>query len=136
MCKKLLLMCRQNLQNLNLRHSQKKSWLAKTLFFKLPTFHPYSTVEPSITEIKFLLYHAAFCRMKNRRLSFRPNKARRALTFFFTFLHLEQKVLDGPKTFLIMQSHTSKKVGEIGKITNSIPIPNKAPKMQKYVRDK
>ena len=109
MCKKLLLMCRQNLQNLNLRHSQKKSWLAKTLFFKLPTFHPYSTVEPSITEIKFLLYHAAFCRMKNRRLSFRPNKARRALTLHFCIQ--SKKSLMDLKLFLLCKVISRKKRG-------------------------
>ena len=116
MCKKLLLMCRQNLQNLNLRHSQKKSWLAKTLFFKLPTFHPYSTVEPSITEIKFLLYHAAFCRMKNRRLSFRPNKARRALTFFLHFCIQSKKSLMDLKLFLLCKVISRKKWAKLARL--------------------
>ena len=132
MCKKLLLMCRQNLQNLNLRHSQKKSWLAKTLFFKLPTFHPYSTLEPSITEIKFLLYHAAFCRMKNRRLSFRPNKARRALTFFLHFCIQSKKSLMDLKLFLLCSRKKGAKLARLRIQFHS----KQSSKNVKYVRNK
>lgn len=105
MCKKLLLMCRQNLQNLNL--DTKKILGSQNTVFQttyVPSLPPSVQLYFSITEIKFLLYHAAFCRMKNRRLSFRPNKAQLKLLklFFFTFLHLEQKaapssIYPGPK---------------------------------------
>ena len=116
MCKKLLLMCRQNLQNLNL--DTKKILGSQNTVFQttyVPSLPPSVQLYFSITEIKFLLYHAAFCRMKNRRLSFRPNKAQLKLLKLFYIFCIWSKKQDHPPFILDLNGPKIKKWPKIGK---------------------
>ena len=77
----------------------------------VPSLPPSVQLYFSITEIKFLLYHAAFCRMKNRRLSFRPNKAQLKLLKLFYIFCIWSKKQDHPPFILDLNGSKIKKSG-------------------------